>query len=800
MTSVAIPPSTYTQEEQAFEYLPARTFFQQMFDKEKGSPYQSTFTFSTFFTKMEEHIHDSQLLGCLSATVAKEEIEEDFMIFSNQQESEAMQHRREQVARLFPSLFFAGQLCFIARTFPKSFYYLTPALQDFFLSEEWEVKINPLERAGGMGSPTTEAGQLILEKLYSEAPSSDYYSKTITFRNKNTQLQKHFRVRVVRDFVEVVNQKPLAPLAPKDIHALYNDLENEDRWVKQFPPEDFSFKGFVIGFVQDVTAEESLSALKQMMLSENQKGIEDAMVVLEQLNGIVRSFLQMPDVAFGHLQHRDYKYANLICWSVLGDLSVVKAFSETDFKQSETYHRALTDHQIVITDDLQLLAEPSKVEQQLLRQGYRSLLLMPQKDSHNRVIGVMELASPEPYRFNKQTVDKLQEVYSLFTMGTHRWIQEVDNRIDFFIQEQFTYIHPSVQWKFREVSQKYLFAQVQDNTPATPLTPIVFKNVYPLYGQADIVGSSKIRNESIQADMLDNLQRVQKVLKAFRKRIPFQLLDIYTAKTEAFIQRLEKGGYVSSDESQIVELLVGDIHPLLRELSQRYSQLPKGILKKYFSYLDPKLDIVYRSRRAYENSVQALNEMVAAYIDKEVAKKQQLLPHFFEKYTTDGVEYNIYLGQSILEEGTFSDFFLQDFRLWQLLLMCEVTRLVENNKQKLPVPLDTAQLIFVYNNALSICFNLDEKQFDVDGAYNVRYEILKKRIDKAVIKGTKERLTQRGKIAIVWLQDKDRMEYLEYLHHLVNEGYITPNIEELELERLQGADGLKALRVTVAPQ
>ncbi len=29
---------------------------------------------------------------------------------------------------------------------------------------------------------------------------------------------------------------------------------------------------------------------------------------------------------------------------------------------------------------------------------------------------------------------------------------------------------------------------------------------------------------------------------------------------------------------------------------------------------------------------------------------------------------------------------------------------------------------------------MDEKRFDVDGAYNARYEIVKKRIDKAYVK------------------------------------------------------------------
>jgi hypothetical protein len=92
---------------------------------------------------------------------------------------------------------------------------------------------------------------------------------------------------------------------------------------------------------------------------------------------------------------------------------------------------------------------------------------------------------------------------------------------------------------------------------------------------------------------------------------------------------------------------------------------------------------------------------------------------------------------------------------------------------------------------------MDDKHFDVDGAYNIRYEIIKKRIDKAYINGTTERLTQKGKIAIVYTADKDKNEYLEYINYLHREGLIEDNIEDLTLGKLQGVQGLKALRVTV---
>jgi hypothetical protein len=92
---------------------------------------------------------------------------------------------------------------------------------------------------------------------------------------------------------------------------------------------------------------------------------------------------------------------------------------------------------------------------------------------------------------------------------------------------------------------------------------------------------------------------------------------------------------------------------------------------------------------------------------------------------------------------------------------------------------------------------MDEKQFDVDGTYNARYEIIKKRIDKSYIKGTNERLTQKGKLSIVYSQKKDELEYLRYISFLKSKGYFTNNIEIVDLEGLQGVSGLKAIRAEI---
>lgn len=120
-------------------------------------------------------------------------------------------------------------------------------------------------------------------------------------------------------------------------------------------------------------------------------------------------------------------------------------------------------------------------------------------------------------------------------------------------------------------------------------------------------------------------------------------------------------------------------------------------------------------------------------------------------------------------------------------------------KPQLKVPLDITQLILVHDQPLSIRFRPDEKQFDVDGAYDIRYEIVKKRIDKATIKGTGQRLTQPGKIAVTYNQPRIEEEYKRYFEYLAARNVITGVVEELELEELPGATGLHALRVTMAP-
>jgi hypothetical protein len=131
------------------------------------------------------------------------------------------------------------------------------------------------------------------------------------------------------------------------------------------------------------------------------------------------------------------------------------------------------------------------------------------------------------------------------------------------------------------------------------------------------------------------------------------------------------------------------------------------------------------------------------------------------------------------------------------MVSCGIALRAEQLRDRLPMPLETTHLVLVQHAPLAIRFRFDEKRFDVDGAYDIRYEIVKKRIDKALIKGTSERVTQPGRIAIIYSNPGEAHEYRGYIEYLQSLGYLTRGLEEVELEELQGVHGLRALRVTV---
>jgi hypothetical protein len=172
-------------------------------------------------------------------------------------------------------------------------------------------------------------------------------------------------------------------------------------------------------------------------------------------------------------------------------------------------------------------------------------------------------------------------------------------------------------------------------------------------------------------------------------------------------------------------------------------------------------------------------------------------PCYFERFRTDGVEYDIYIGQSIAPEKPFDILYLKNLRLWQISSMAAIAKITHEMLPAMPKQLHTTQLIFIHSNTIDISFRNDERRFDAEGGYNIRYQVIKKRIDKVHIADSSERLTQPGKIALVYFNRRDADEYISHIQYLQEQQILLDDLEFLDLEELQGVSGLKALRVGI---
>ena len=620
------------------------------------------------------------------------------------------------------------------------------------------------------------------------------YPLIYTVEDRATGLDRHFKILFDGRFIEVepTGGAPLAMNA--DIRErLAARTTGLDALVELIPPRSFKFSGFTVFRALDVTDQEVLSSLKRDLI-DKESIISDQR--FEALQSKLRTFFRRPDLKLGLAAIEGDRVLSLN-YGASFDHSCIFADSVhqkiSDFDGS-IYMRASLERKPLFIEDLEVYSERTAVEDGLLRGGVRNIVVAP-LHYQQQTIGSLTLSSSNVGDLTALQAPKVEEVLPLFSMAVKRSMDELDSRIQALIKEQCTAIHPVVEWRFRKAVLDCLECQGSAATPPAEMQPIVFRDVHPLYAIADIRGSSTQRSWSIQADLLTQLGLARDVLRAAHGARPLPILDHLTHRIDTQMSDLELS-LRSGDEVTVIGFLRTDVESLFDHL-RTFGPVVTTRIEAYRRAVDPHIGTVYDRRRKLDESVTLITETIAAYLDLEEQAAQAMCPHYFEKQKTDGVDYTIYAGTSLLEDGAFDPLYLKNLRLLQLMIACGVAVRTERLKHRLSVPLEVTNLILVQHTPLAIRFKFDEKRFDVDGAYNMRYEIIKKRIDKAVIRGTTERLTQPGKIAIVHSHASEAAEWRDYIEYLQGRGYLTRGVEDLELEELPGAQGLRALRVGV---
>ncbi|NNF32829.1 MAG: GAF domain-containing protein, partial [Saprospiraceae bacterium] len=409
------------------------------------------------------------------------------------------------------------------------------------------------------------------------------------------------------------------------------------------------------------------------------------------------------------------------------------------------------------------------------------------------LLALLEMSSHKKGMLDGIVAKKFENIKTLFNTSIKRYLRQYDVNLEAIIKEKCTAIHPTVEWKFKQEAETYYRNKL--NGLNSEMTDIDFPGVHPLYGQIDIKDSSLKRNAAIKNDLMDQLKDLQRIIEnAFLlSNLPYygQLLNMINTRMSELGLGLGVG-----DEVAVLDFIKREVEPNLEHIESLNMECAR-LIAKYQKKLKSNTNAYNKRRNQYESSVNAVTSTITEMMIERQLIAQEMFPHYYEKYKTDGVEHNIYIGDSLVKGRKYYDLYLKNIRLWQIMSMIEIENRLKQEHDSLKVKMNVCSLILVHSNAITIRFRMDEKKFDVEGAYNIRYEIIKKRIDKSLIQKTKERLTQPGKLAIVFAHPDERLEYIGYLKYMESLGYIKPGIEVHDLAPVQGINGLRALRVSI---
>jgi hypothetical protein len=608
-------------------------------------------------------------------------------------------------------------------------------------------------------------------------------------------IMKHYRILYNADFLDIFKTENSLNLTPEDIDLLLNNYDDLELWKQKFPPQSYIVKGFSIMTLVDVTVDNAVSTLKEKLL--NPAKVNNLQGDLQE---IFRSIFGIADLQIGMISYdKEEKKFSKATFAPNAKTFIFNDGNEIDCNKMlgpDPAKKLVDKEQFFAVSDTKnmLLQKPdSQLLKHFLDQGIHSFILAPVINS-GELLGVLEIVSFTSRELNSVNAHKLEVVMPFISDAIARRIGDYQNQIQAVIQNEYTTLHPSVQWKFRDEAKKFI--QSRMNSAEYILQEIVFQDVYPLYGQIDIKGSSDARNLSIQKDMYAQLQFIQGILLKLQEKgieLTYQL-----ERTQEYIMSLSNFSVaVKTDIEQYVQHFIDkDLYPVLKQAAYSASDIAAEA-ETYFKHLDKLTGDFYQYRRMYDTTVSVINQKLSLLLDQRQQDAQQIFPHYYERFKTDGVEHNLYIGPSIAPNREFKTEYYHQLRLWQIQVLCEMEAYHHSFKSKLPYQLEVTTLILAFDTSLSIRFRMDEKHFDVDGTYNARFAMIKKRIDKAHIKDKWERIVEVGKITIVYASKTEEREYLGYIKTLQENNLLDAVIERLDVEELPGVAGLKALRIKI---
>ncbi len=570
-------------------------------------------------------------------------------------------------------------------------------------------------------------------------------------------------------------------LNPAQLHQLEQRLQ----------PPLYRVEGYLLLEGVDITVRQTVYQITQLLIDQ------DAIIQPQKFQQVDRQLCTLFRADQTAIVTFDTHHMRLFIGSVSHEPGSI-SFS-MDSLQDSVLMEAIQSNRVLAIPDLMQECH-TDCGRQLLELGVRSLLLVPLMSLHRaellqpeklssshapdtqQIIGLVAILSQQPHHFDGLDCYYAEQLIPAFTVALTAAQRHL-------VQKRFiANIHPSVESRFLEETER--------RSLGFPPQPIVFTNVYPLYGISDIRSSSEERNRAIQADLLEQFKLALAIVEVAVTSCQTGLVEQVRLDLLEKIQGLEQGITVDAEVNGL-RYLREQVEQYFVYFAQCNSAAQEAIVA-YQTICHNEQQCVYGARARYDEMIHQINRQLRQTWDRWQDQMQKLSPHYCDVEATDGIDHMLYAGYSI--DPNFTQFHLRSLRYEQLRAMCDCARAAFQFSERTHHPLQLTHLVLVQDATVDIFHDEhSEGLFEVRGTHDIRYEIVKKRIDKAVDTESGNRITQPGMLTIVYSTDQEWAEYQRYLRYLQREGWVDNAIDRGTVEPLQGVAGLKFARVQILP-
>jgi hypothetical protein len=493
------------------------------------------------------------------------------------------------MSAVFPTAFWESELVGALVPFQLSPVFMSPMFQRLCLNEDGSLRGRfPLETDKIARARQIRSSLLILKRCYGIDKDLDYPLVRIV-EDPETGLDRHFQFWPNLRFVDVHTVGSPPKLTDRDLATVMQRLEEPEVLREFLPPENFEFHGFTLIQAVDVTLYEVISGLERDLIDKSSIASQEGFLRLQDR---LRTLLRRPDVMVGlaAIKSDEVLLLNNGCEMTHSCIFADSRHRPVSEFKGSIFDRAMQHDGISTIRDVTEGSSCTGMDKDILEFGIKSMMIAPLR-YQGELIGALNLGSPNPDDFGPGEELVLSQILPLFSMALKRSLDELEQNVEAVIKQKCTAVHPSVEWRFRGAALRHL--ERSGNGESSELEPIVFRDVFPLYGASDVRGSSEARNRAIQSDLVEHLDLALQIVRAAAEAKPLPILSEVSHRTERHLDTI-RSGLGSGDQTSILKFLRNELEPLF-PLLQGFGTRVTDCIEVYGRAMDATVGMVYAS-------------------------------------------------------------------------------------------------------------------------------------------------------------------------------------------------------------